>query len=110
MSGPSRREKIEAMLADAPDDQFLRYALALEMEKAGEHEPSLELLRGLMAESPPHVPSFLMAAQYLAKRGEYTEVRAILRDGIEAARRQGENHAASEMSELLANLGGRGEE
>ena len=109
MSGPSRREKIEAMLADAPDDQFLRYALALEMEKAGEHEQSLELLRGLMAESPPHVPSFLMAAQYLAKRGEYQDARTVLRGGIEAARNQGETHAAGEMSDLLANLGAMSE-
>jgi predicted Zn-dependent protease len=106
MSGPTRREKIETMLADTPEDQFLRYALALEMQKAGEHEPAIELLRGLMAETPPHVPSFLMAAQYLAKRAAYDEARAILRDGIEAARGQGEQHAASEMSELLANLGG----
>ena len=26
------------MLADEPEDQFLRYALAMELEKEGEHE------------------------------------------------------------------------
>ena len=30
----SRREKIEALLRDDPDDVFLRYSLALEMEAA----------------------------------------------------------------------------
>ena len=31
----SRRAKIEAMLRDDPDDVFLRYSLALEMEEIG---------------------------------------------------------------------------
>jgi hypothetical protein len=29
----SRRQKIEAMLVEEPHDQFLRYSLALELEK-----------------------------------------------------------------------------
>jgi hypothetical protein len=29
MSQPTRRERIEAMLADEPGDQFLRYGLAM---------------------------------------------------------------------------------
>ena len=29
MTAPSRRQKIEAMLADDPQDQFLRYSLDL---------------------------------------------------------------------------------
>jgi thioredoxin-like negative regulator of GroEL len=109
MSDPSRREKMEAMLADDPQDQFLRYALALELEKDGEHERSLEFLKGLMGESPPHVPSFLMAAQALIQRSKVDDARSILRQGIEAARQQGEDHAASEMSELLTTLGALGE-
>ena len=33
MNSPSKREKFEAMLAEDPQDQFLRYALALELKK-----------------------------------------------------------------------------
>jgi hypothetical protein len=93
------------MLADEPGDVFLTYALALELEKAGEHTQSLELLQTLMAGSPPHVPSFLMAGQYLAAQDHLEEARAVLRTGIETARQQGEGHAAGEMGELLASLG-----
>ena len=103
---PTRREKLEAMLAEEPEDQFLRYAFALELEKEGEHERSIELLRSLMAQSPPHVPSFFRAGQHLARQGKTDQARAVLQEGVEEARRQGESHAASEMSELLANLGG----
>ena len=105
MNGPSRREKIEAMLADDPQDQFLRYALALELEKAGEHERSLELLRGLMADEARHVPAFFMAGQHLVGQDRVDEARQVLREGIEEARRQGESHAAGEMSDFLASLG-----
>ena len=109
MSQLSRRQRIEAMLADEPSDTFLRYSLALELEKEGEHDRSLEYLRGLTVDAPPHVPAFFMAGQQLVKLGRVDEARAILRDGIEAARMQGDAHAAGEMSEFLAGLGELGE-
>lgn len=105
----TRREKIEAMLADDPDDKFLRYSLALELEKEGEQESSLQELAKLMQDDPPHVPSFFMAGQQLARLNRINEARAALREGIEAARQQGESHAAGEMSEFLASLGQLGE-
>jgi uncharacterized protein HemY len=105
MNAPDRRQQIEGLLAKDPHDQFLRYALAMELQKAGEYAQSLEVFRSLMRDSTPHVPSFLMAAQYLTQRDEIEEARAILRDGIEEARRQGNTHAAGEMGELLATLG-----
>ena len=106
---PSRREKIEAMLADDPQDAFLRYSLALELEKTAEHDRSLELLRGLTKDQPPYVPAFFMAAQQLARLGRANEARSELRDGIEVARTVGDLHAAGEMSEFLTSLGSMGE-
>ncbi len=109
MTAPTRREKFEAMLAAEPQDQFLRYALAMEYEKEGDHERSLDFLRGLMADDPPHVPSFFMAGQHLTKQDRIAEARDVLRAGIEHARQQGNAHAAGEMSEFLAGLGNLGE-
>src|SRR5687767_7684311 len=100
---PTRREKIEAMLAEEPGDVFLRYSLAMEQEKAREHDGSIALLRGLMTEQPPYVPAFFRAGQQLASIGRVEEARSALRDGIENARRQGDTHAAGEMSEFLAS-------
>jgi tetratricopeptide (TPR) repeat protein len=104
----TRREKIEALLAEDPQDKFLRYSLSLELEKEGEHDRSLAGLRELTAESPPFVPAFFMAGQQLARLQRFEEARAILRDGIEEARSQGDMHAAGEMSEFLASLGKMG--
>lgn len=110
MTTQSRREKIEAMLLAEPRDTFLRYSLAMELEKEGKNEPSLAGLRELMCDSPPYVPAFFRAGQQLARLGQTEEARAALRSGIEAARTQGDSHAAGEMSEFLASLGRLGEE
>jgi len=101
---PSRREKLEAMLQDDPQDTFLRYALAMELDKEGHHEESLAGLRDLAGGEPQYVPAFFQAAQQLTRLDRTEEARAMLRDGIEAARAQGDSHAAGEMSEFLANL------
>ena len=106
---PSRREKIEAMLLDEPDDVFLRYSLALELEKEGQHEASLSTFKGLMSRQPPYVPAFFMAAQQLVRLARVADARTLLRNGIEQARDQGEAHAAGEMAEFLASLGSAGE-
>jgi tetratricopeptide (TPR) repeat protein len=104
----TRREKLEALLADDPGDVFLRYGLALELEKEGDHEASLARLRELQAGEPPYVPAFFMAAQQLVRLARIDEARSALRDGIEQARRQGNAHAAGEMGELLSSLGDLG--
>ncbi|MEM8946025.1 MAG: hypothetical protein AAGD11_12685 [Planctomycetota bacterium] len=105
----TRREKIEAMLADEPSDTFLRYSLAMELDKAGEHDQSLDKFAELIRDDPPYVPAFFMSGQQLVRLGRVDEARTILRDGIEQARVQNDAHAAGEMSEFLASLGELGE-
>lgn len=106
---PTRRQKIETMLLDEPKDLFLRYALAIEMAKEGEIEPAVEKLEELQRESPAYIPAFFKAGQILADADQIARSRAVLRAGVEEARVQGDHHAAGEMSELLADLGSRGE-
>lgn len=109
MTTLSRRERIEAMLVDEPDDLFLQYSLALEWDKEGKNEKSLALLRALAFGAVSYVPAYFMAGQQLARLNRIEEARAILRDGIEAARTQNESHAAGEMSEFLTTLATAGE-
>lgn len=106
---PTRREKIEALLASEPQDQFLRYGLAIEFENEGQFEQSAEVFQSLRSDPVPHVPSFLRGAQLLVRMDEIEEARAVLRQGIEIARSRGEMHPAGEMAELLMTLGAMGE-
>jgi GAF domain-containing protein len=105
MSLSTRRQKIEQMLLEEPHDTFLRYSLAMEMAKEHAIEEALELLNELCTQSPPYVPAYFRSAQLLVDEDRIEEARSFLRDGIDAARVQGDQHAAAEMSELLADLG-----
>ncbi len=99
-------DKIQAMLQDDPRDSFLRYTLAMEYRKLDENEKSLELLAELAnQDEPKYVAAFFMAAQQLVELDRLDEARTFLRDGIDEARRQNNQHAAAEMSELLAEIG-----
>jgi len=100
----TRREKLEGMLQAAPTDQMLRYMLAMEFEKESLHDRSLELFEGLISDSVPYVPAFLMAGQQLTKLGRIEEAKATYRSGIAQAESQGNAHAAGEMTGFLATL------
>ena len=101
---PTRREKLEAMLEEDPADHTLRYMLAMELQKEGDHDQSLRLFSELMDGDPPHVPAFLMAGQQLAGLGRIDEAKATYRRGIEQAQVQGNEHATGEMGQFLAEL------
>jgi hypothetical protein len=106
---PSRREKIETLLIQEPADTFLRYGLAIEYDNEGRFDEAIGLFQGLQKDELPHVAAFFRGAQLLVRLDRISEARTWLRDGIEEARRQGNAHAAGEMSELLASLGSLGE-
>jgi predicted RNA polymerase sigma factor len=100
----NRREKLEAMQADDPQDQLLRYMLAMELDKEGDHDRSLSLLNDLMSDDIPYVPAFLMAGQQLTRLARTTEARNAFQRGIEEAREQGEAHAFEELKRFLSEL------
>jgi cytochrome c-type biogenesis protein CcmH/NrfG len=100
----SRREQLEEMLAESPEDTFLRYALAMELKSAEEYDACIKLFQELMKDVPPHVPAFFMAGQALAADDRVEEAQAVLTTGIEQAQAQGDTHAAGEMTQFLASL------
>jgi tetratricopeptide (TPR) repeat protein len=104
MTNSTRRQKLESMLEAAPDDQMLRYMLAMEYDKEAMPDRSLELFRGLMEQTPPYVPAYLMAGQLLARLERTDEARQTYQTGIAEARRQSNDHAAGEMTGFLQAL------
>ncbi len=100
----TRREKLEAMLECEPQDQMLRYMLALELDKEGENDRSLSFLRGLMDDDSPYVPAFLMAGQQFTRLNRSDEARSSFQRGIEAAQAQGNAHATDELKRFLSEL------
>ena len=63
----SRKEQIEDMLVDEPNDPFLRYGLAMEHASEGDEEAGARLLLELIQGRPDYVPAYLQAGQLLAR-------------------------------------------
>jgi Tfp pilus assembly protein PilF len=105
MNGKSRKEQLEELLAQDPNDSFLRYGLAMEYVSAGQDEEAVRCLRELLARDANYVPAYLQAGRALMRQGADDEAREVLRAGIAVANRTGDTHAAGEMTGFLESLG-----
>ncbi len=104
MTGKSRKQQIEEMLADDPHDPFLRYGLAMEYVSAGQDEEAVRCFQELLHAAPDYVPAYMQAGRTLARLNRIEEARAIFQSGIAAARQQADLHAAEEMTGFLDGL------
>src|SRR5260370_28468169 len=93
----TRRDVLEAFVAQKPDDAFSRYGLAMEGMNAGDTTAAEANFRELLQRNADYVPAYLMFAQMLAKESRPDHAREILNQGISAASKAGNNHALSEM-------------
>ena len=100
----TRRQLLEAFVAEKPDDSFSRYGLALECMNHGDPVAADTQFREVLNRNADYVPAYLMYAQLLVRESRPDEARQVLATGIEAAIRKGDAHARSEMEGLLSEL------
>ena len=93
----------EILTAD-PTNAFARYGLAMEHNTQGNTDLALTEFATLIQHNPDYVPGYQMSAQTLAKLGRTGEAVARLNEGLAAAQRTNNAHAASEMQALLDEL------
>ena len=93
----------EILQAD-PANAFARYGLAMEHNAQGKTDLALTEFTTLIQHNPDYVPAYQMSAQALAKLGRTDEAVARLKEGLTAAQRTKNVHAASEMQTLLDDL------
>jgi Flp pilus assembly protein TadD len=104
MTAKTRKQQLQEMLAEDPQDPFLHYGLAMEHLSEGADTEGVRCLRDLFAVAPDYVPAYLQAGKALARLGQSDEARHILQQGITVARQQGDQHAAEEMQGFLISL------
>lgn len=100
----SRKEQIETMLLEEPNDAELRYMLAMEYVSQGDDAGAVVQFREIFTRAPEYPPAYLMAGQALQRLNKIAEARAVLENGIPIALKVGNQHAAGEMQGLLENL------
>ena len=99
-----RREQLEEMLKSDPDDVFLQYALAMAYASEGDTVAGVQRLRDVIDQNPDYVAAYFQAGQLLAADEAVDDAKDVVSRGIEVARRTGDQHAESEMSEFLRAL------
>ncbi len=104
MTGKSRKEQLQEMLVDQPDDVFLRYALGMEYVSEGKDEEAVTCFRQLYEITPDYAPAYHQAAQALLRLGRAPDAATALSQGAAVARTQGDLHAAEEMQGLLDSI------
>jgi predicted Zn-dependent protease len=105
MPSNTRKQQLEEMLKEEPNDPFLCYGLAMELVGEGEDEEAVRRFQELLEVAPEYVPGYLQAGQALVRLGRYKEARTLFSRGITTARKQADEHAAQEMEGFLAGLG-----
>jgi tetratricopeptide (TPR) repeat protein len=99
-----RRALLEEFVAANPKDAFARYGLAIECASQGDADAAIENFEKLLAQNPNYVAGYFQYGQLLARLSRTAEAKRTLTNGIEAARRSGDEHAGSEMEAALAQL------
>ncbi len=88
-----------------PANAFARYGLAMEHLSQGATDAALAEFARTIEHNPNYVPAYQMSAQTLARAGRSGEAVTLLHQGLAAAARTGNTHAANEMQGLLDELG-----
>ena len=105
MSATSKRlEFLQKVTSSGTGDPFAWYGLAMEYRSLERHDEALAAFESLRAKDPAYVAMYLMCGQMLEKMGRAADAKAWLSAGLEAARKKGDAHAASELEGALAAL------
>ncbi len=100
----SRIDQIRQFLQDSPNDSFLRYALAQELQKQGDVEAAKEAYLWLTDNQPSYVATYYHLGKLLIAQGEKEAALAWFNLGIEHAKAAKELHALSELQSAKLEL------
>ena len=88
-----------------PSDTFARYGLAMALASGNQTEAALTEYSRILSDTPDYVPAYQMSAQLLLQLGRIDQARERLEQGLAAAERTLNKHAASELTTMLQDLG-----
>lgn len=99
-----RMDQLRSMLDEEPGDVFLRYAIALELRRAGRPDQAIDDLRGLLNDEPGHLASYHQLALMLSEVGRIRDAVHTCEAGMLQCLVAGDRKAHAEMAELLEQL------
>lgn len=98
-------EQLRRLLEADPDDPFLLYALAQEYARQQRWADALAHYDRCLAVDPLYSYAYYHKARAQMASGEPAAAASTIRQGLDAARRAQDDHAAAELQALLDSLG-----
>ena len=99
-----REAQLRKFVEASPQDPFPRYALALELKGKGDASAAAAELSELVRRTPDYLAAYLQLGMLLQALGRAEEAKAAYSHGQEVARRKGDSHALSELTQALESL------
>jgi Tfp pilus assembly protein PilF len=99
-----RISKLKAFLVANPTDSFLQHALALEFIKLGDDEHARDLFEEIINREPGYIGSYYHLAKLQERLGETDKAVQMYKQGMEEAKKAGDNHAYGELKGAYEEL------
>ena len=99
-----RMQKLQAMLAKDSADPFLLFAMGMEHKKVGNTADAVTWFRKTLEKDPGYCVAYHQAALAYEDGGDIEAAKRTYHEGIAAARKKGDNHAADEMEAALSMI------
>ncbi len=96
----TRLDQLRGMLAEEPNDAFLRYAIALELKRAGKMEEAANDLERLLIADPKYIACYYQLALILIDLGRADEAVHVCEAGALQCIVTGDRKAGAELLEL----------
>lgn len=100
----NRIEKLKVFLAQTPNDDFLRHALAMEYIKVGNENEAKKFLESVIENNPAYVGSYYHLAKLLERSGQLGNAVQCYKNGMEAAKIANDKHAYNELRTALEEI------
>ena len=96
-----RRDALETMLADDPNDTFALYGLALEYKVEQKLSEAQQLLTRTIELDPEHLYAYYQLGEILMNLGDDEEAEEVLSSGADMAEKVGDAKALGELRALI---------
>jgi Tfp pilus assembly protein PilF len=99
-----RISQLRTFIEKTPDDAFPRYALGLELKGKGDNAGAAAELEELLKRKPDYLAAYLQLGMLHQTLGRMDDARNTFVTGQGLARKQGNSHTLSELTQALESL------
>ena len=100
-----RLDLLKTMLEKSPTDSFLLFAIAKEYEGLGKNQAALDFFLNLKKSQPDYVGLYYHLGKLYEKNDEIEKAFFTYKEGMEVAKKAGDDHALSELAGAKLFLG-----